>query len=382
MATCTAALLAPSLQPCVSACVDGPTIIKRSPRLSWLSAQPDVDLRGRAFFSAASCLSCLSAVVHTPACNSSVTVAVLRLGVLLAQGGDSSRMPSVDSDISFLGNMVARRSAFLLYTMQCTNQQCATVQPARRSACYCRACASLPEWDVFVAFCRRYVPSDLPECWQLEVLFETDCSHYPGSSPAEHATAALPDGAAADGARTDGTTADGAPMDTAFLASCRTAFNTSCCPRWAPPSTAQAHPMSALAEPCGGPTRGTCVGVESWLSAQVSRGWLRQSDPPSCWWPRTYGPARCLCESRFAGPDCGGCAKGLMGPDCETFRPREVRRPFVNVSYEEAVAWAGKIGRTLHSLPSVVTFATENEVELVHELNRAFHGSNWLNHVR
>ena len=101
---------------------------------------------------------------------------------------------------------------------------------------------------------------------------------------------------------------------------------------------------------------------EEWLDAQVQRRQLRRDDDASCFWPRTYGAARCLCEPRFAGQDCSGCARGFSGADCREPRVVEVRRSFRNVSYEAAGRWAAMIGRTLHSMPPAVSFAPENEV--------------------
>ena len=61
-------------------------------------------------------------------------------------------------------------------------------------------------------------------------------------------------------------------------------------------------------------------------------------------------------------------------------RTREVRRSFLLLDYDDAVRWARTIGGALTSMEAPLAFAAENELELVHEMSRTFHSSNWLNH--
>ena len=349
-----------AVQPCQAACTDGPTIIKRSQRLSWLAIQSDVELRARAFFSPASCFHCLLGLELPAACNdSSISVSMFRNAIRYYDN------VKLDSDLSFLANIVERRSAHLFYTMQCTNQ-CAA-RPSKE--CYCRACASLPEWRTFAAFCQRFMPSDLAECQQLSPFLEADCNAGSSSGHYNNGPDAIHEG---------NVYAEGASLADAPVVHCRTAFNTSCCP--APslvlgglhehagnqnpaggvPTTGTGTGASPI--PCGGRGRGVCVPIDAWLRAQLTRQHLHQDDHQSCYWPRSYGAARCLCEPRFAGADCGGCARGLSGPNCTQARAFETRRSFRDVSYEEATRWSVLIGRMLHTSPSTVSFAPENEV--------------------
>lgn len=362
-------------------------IIKRSQRLSWLSTQPDVGLRARAFFSPASCLHCLNTIKLPPTCNATaISAAALRNAI------HGTRPVPLDSDLSFLANIVARRPAHLFYTMQCTNQCLGhdTTSATTMEECYCRACASLPEFGAFAAFCSRFTPPDVPECTQLAPFLATECHRSSvrsgggriGKGGDGHGGSA-PESGSSRGSSSEGGLADERALDGHVASRCRTAFNTSCCPAPSAASAVHGHDTAmstAMALPCGGRGRGVCVPIETWLAAQVDRGLLRQTDHESCWWPRSYGAARCLCEPQFAGSDCGGCARGLAGADCTAPRPPEARRSFRNVSYEEATHWASLIGRTLHAQPSAVAFAPENELEMVHEFNRHFHASNWLNH--
>lgn len=427
-------------------------MIKRSQRLSWLARSTDVGLRARAFFSAAACLRCLTANVDA-GCPAPISMRAMRHAVLSgASPSGSLAVKGSDVDMSYITAVTERRPSFLLYVSQCTNQcppphsvngsaaavgagagghavhtprvhtppsmararslqqqqhagddQSEGLAATQTRACYCRACASLPEWADFAAFCRRFAPPDLPECVRLRPLLTLECG---GESTSGGTATGGAGGLAAGGGSLDGwddahrsqaddphlpitsaagpadstahgvasdAIADDVPLDAAFIATCRTAFNVPCCPVSGP-----------LSLPCGGPSRGKCVAIDAWL--HVAHRELRHGRAyeaaidRSCDWPRSYGAARCLCETRFAGADCGGCARGAAGPDCSRARPLEVRRSFRNVSYELAVRWAGLMGRALHALPSPMPWAPENELEMVHEFNRAFHASNWLNH--
>ena len=152
--------------------------------------------------------------------------------------------------------------------------QCVQTAPFVDRSCYCRACASLPEWDHFEAFCRRFAPPEVPECHQLATMLSVKCDG---------------DGSGGDSIEADrahehprpvaAPPADQLAIDRAATAAahCRTAFNTSCCP--APPVTplAAAHASAGAggggggtpSEPCGGRGRGVCVPIEAWLDAQV-----------------------------------------------------------------------------------------------------------------
>ena len=118
------------------------------------------------------------------------------------------------------------------------------------------------------------------------------------------------------------------------------------------------------------------MGIDDWMAAQH----LAPTAHPSCYWPVGHGAARCLCEPRFGGADCGGCSRGWGGADCGRPRTREVRRSFLSLDYDDAVRWARTIGGALTSMEAPLAFAAENELELVHEMSRTFHSSNWLNH--
>ena len=391
-ANCSHHALASAVAQCVPRCADGVSIIKRSQRLTWLTQQSDAELRAKGFFSPGVCFRCLNSVKLPAGCVAPISL----LTFAHAIAGHSKHPP----EGSYIVAAHERYPSFLFYTGQCTNQ-CVHLQPAPSAReCYCRACATLPDWADFATFCTRFAPPDLLECAALRPLIGTSCGFHPDSSgtlghahvtptPANagprppYAAEAVAAAAAAashrplsyayspyrhdsiDAERLEYTRLGSSPVPSAAVASCRTAFNTSCCP--AP---------RGFAAPCGGPGRGTCLGIQGWMREQR----LQRDAHPSCYWPVSFGAARCRCEPRFAGHDCGGCARGYKGASCDEVRAPEVRRPFTNVTLEEASAWARTIGDALKALPSPLSYAPENELEMAHEFNRAFHASNWLNH--
>lgn len=353
--SCPLALLARAVAPCSESCAEGgPSVIKRSPRLSWLSKQPDVEQRVRGFFSQGACLGCVADRVAEARLPSSCATVSLKLL--------SRAMPSAGPWQAAYN----RDKTFLFWTMQCTSQCLHLLSSSSRASCYCRACRTLPDWRGFERFCAVLSPPDLPECRSLSPHLNEACPLAPAavarSTPIE--TIALPMDEYAV-RRTSPSLSD------TDAAACRTAFNTSCCPA---PKGAVGSP------PCGGPARGTCVPVTSWLAAQAERGQLTLESHPSCSWPAAHGGARCLCHGNFAGDDCGGCARGFMGERCDVTRPREVRRSASTLNYADAVKWASVVRGALHGMPRPLAFADENEIELIHEFSRTFHASGWLNH--
>ena len=130
--------------------------------------------------------------------------------------------------------------------------------------------------------------------------------------------------------------------------------------RRAPPTTPQRRPGSTIrwyrprgvqATPSNAVSRGTAPVV---LDANPSHS-ARKSAPTAA---RRSSRAR---------------ADGARGT-------REVRRSFLLLDYDDAVRWARTIGGALTSMEAPLAFAAENELELVHEMSRTFHSSNWLNH--
>ena len=173
---CSPARLATAVAPCAQRCSDGVTVIKRSERLSWLTRQSDVDLRARGFFSPGVCFRCLVKTAQIP--TSCTRVSLMLLSNAFALNGKHSE------ETSYIVAALERRPSFLFYTMQCTNQCAPTLglRSAVYSACYCRACATLPDWSDFEAFCRRFSPPDLPECARLTPLLSINCGGASASS--------------------------------------------------------------------------------------------------------------------------------------------------------------------------------------------------------
>ena len=357
--SCPLALLVRAVEPCSEKCLDaGPTVIKRSARLSWLSKQPDVEERVRGFFSQGECLGCVADRVAEARLPSSCAVVSLKLL--------SRAMPSAGPWQAAYD----RDKTFLFWTMQCTNQ-CLHLPSTSRASCYCRACRTLPDWGGFERFCSVLSPPDLPECRSLSPYLKEPCALAPAVIARSTAidTTVLPMNEYAVRRNSPSLT-----LSAADAALCRTAFNTSCCPA----------PTGATGGlPCGGPARGTCAPVAAWLVAQAERrghGQLTRDSHPSCSWPAAHGGARCLCRGNYAGDDCGGCARGFMGERCDAARPREVRRSASTLSYANATKWASVVRGALHGMPRPLAFADENEIELIHEFSRTFHASGWLNH--
>ena len=102
----------------------------------------------------------------------------------------------------------------------------------------------------------------------------------------------------------------------------------------------------------------------------------------SCQWPVLMGAARCLCNERFWGDDCGGCARGYAGA-CE----RQLPTPQVRKSFRSALVRGGRqVDRhdqkgldTLRPLRAYKTgtggWTVENYLEVVHERSASTHSS-------
>jgi len=254
---------------------------------------------------------------------------------------------------------------FCDYSVQCTSQ-CDAVPDTLLEACYCRACAALPSWGALMALCERFGLPDVPEC----VRFAPVDSRSSCGVPEEL-------GGTDDGGETQPPTALKTEYGTAAVpadAPCVTSFGTACCP---------AHRGDA--SPCGEASgRGRCVGIDTWMAKQA----LPDDADASCQWPVLMGAARCLCGERFWGDDCGGCAAGYGGDDCERrLQLPQLRKSFRSLSYEELVRWSDLFVDGLSRLDTVRAvraingdWMLENYLEVVHERSLSTHYSEWLDH--
>ena len=245
--------------------------------------------------------------------------------------------------------------------MQCTDQCDAAPSPLAE-ACYCRACAALPSWGALMALCERFGLHDVPECVRFAPMHAKDSCGLGSSSGGGGGGGggSIGGGDASSLGSSSSSSSDASPSPpTPPIAPvteygrgsvpsdvpCVTSFGELCCPappsrrsRTGPSSSLDSSPATAAngdgddgdesddGSPCGEAAgRGRCVGVDTWMAAQR----LPSDADASCQWPVLMGAARCLCGERFWGDDCGGCAAGYAGDNCERrLETPQVRRPF------------------------------------------------------
>ena len=87
--------------------------------------------------------------------------------------------------------------------------------------------------------------------------------------------------------------------------------------------------VGANAGACGSTlNRGACVNVPNPYGDMVNRSDARQN------WPRFYFTRICNCSSKYGGYDCGECAFGYRGPNCDQKYIRQ-RRSTSDLSNQE-----------------------------------------------
>ena len=104
--------------------------------------------------------------------------------------------------------------------------------------------------------------------------------------------------------------------------------------------------VSANAGPCGSNlSRGECVNVPNPYGDMVNRSDARQN------WPRFYFTRICNCSSKYGGYDCGECAFGYRGPNCDQKYIRQ-RRSTSDLSNQEWNIYIGQLRMAKQSTTS------------------------------
>ena len=148
-----------------------------------------------------------------------------------------------------------------------------------------------------------------------------------------------------------------------------------CCP------TPENVGSASNAGPCGSsltPSRGACVDIPNPYDDTVNENDTRQN------WPHFYFTRICNCSSNYGGYDCGECAFGYRGPNCDQKYIRQ-RRSTSELTDEEWRTYISQLRMAKSSTTSryrVITSPPDynNLAELQTVPIGVYHSFIWFHH--